>query len=106
LGSGRLENVSAPGQPEPVSITPYLSLRHAPDDVPGVEAGWQPEIGADLQSDIGSTWTLNATFNPDFASVEGDREQINLTPFETSFPEKRRFFIEGNDLWSNRIRTF
>ncbi|MFC1529203.1 DUF5916 domain-containing protein [Gemmatimonadota bacterium] len=104
--SGRLEDVPIPDRPDPISITPYLSMRHATDSVPGVDAGWHPEIGADLQSDIGSTWTLNATFNPDFASVEGDREQINLTPFETSFPEKRRFFIEGNDLWSNRIRTF
>ncbi|MFC1500554.1 DUF5916 domain-containing protein, partial [Candidatus Zixiibacteriota bacterium] len=104
--SGRLVNVPAPDRPEPVSVTPYLSMRFAPTASAGIEDGWHPEIGADLQSDIGSSWTLNATFNPDFASIEGDREQINLTPFETSFPEKRRFFLEGNDLWSNRIRTF
>jgi len=104
--SGRLEGIPAPDRPEPLSVTPYLSLRHAPDSIPGVKEGWHPEIGADLQSNLGSSWTLNATLNPDFASVEGDREQINLTPFETSFPEKRRFFLEGNDLWSNRIRTF
>lgn len=104
--SGRLENIPAPDQSEPISVTPYLSLRHSPISYPGVDEGWHNEFGADLQSDLSSTWTLNATFNPDFASVEGDREQINLTPFETSFPEKRRFFLEGNDLWSNRIRTF
>ncbi|MFC1627956.1 DUF5916 domain-containing protein [Gemmatimonadota bacterium] len=104
--AGRLENVPLPDKPEPVSVTPYLSIRYAPTASPGIEEGWHPEIGADLQSDIGSSWAMNASLNPDFASVEGDREEINLTPFETSFPEKRRFFLEGNDLWSNRISTF
>lgn len=49
---------------------------------------------------------MNLTYNPDFATVEGDQERINLTRWELSFPEKRLFFLEGNELYSTRIRTF
>ncbi len=44
--------------------------------------------------------------NPDFATIEADREQINLTRFELSLPEKRPFFLEGSELFRQRIRTF
>ena len=40
--------------------------------------------------------TLDATFNTDFAQVEVDDEQINLTRFDLFFPEKRTFFIENS----------
>jgi hypothetical protein len=47
-----------------------------------------------------------ATVNPDFATIEADQEQINLTRFELSLPEKRPFFLEGAELYQQRIRTF
>jgi hypothetical protein len=47
-----------------------------------------------------------ATINPDFATIEADQEQINLTRFELSLAEKRPFFLEGNELFRQRIRTF
>lgn len=46
------------------------------------------------------------TVNPDFATVEADREQVNLTRFELSLPEKRNFFLDGNDVYRQRIRLF
>jgi hypothetical protein len=49
---------------------------------------------------------LQGTLNPDFATIEADREQINLTRFELSIPEKRPFFLEGSELFRQRIRTF
>jgi len=49
---------------------------------------------------------LNATVNPDFATVEADQEQVNLTRFELSLPEKRQFFLEGSELYRQRIQTF
>ena len=101
--SGRLDEIPLPELPVPVTVTPYVTARNTS---PSLDREWEYEAGADLQGNLGPAFTLNATYNPDFASVEGDREQINLTPFELSFPEKRRFFIEGNDLWSNRIITF
>ncbi len=103
---GRLVGVPVPEPLNPISVTPYLTVRHAETAYGQFSSGWQGDAGADIESDLGPQFTLNASLNPDFASVEGDREQINLSPFELSFPEKRRFFLEGNDLWSNRIRAF
>ena len=53
-----------------------------------------------------TTWQAAATVNPDFATIEADQEQINLTRFELSLPEKRPFFLEGAELFRQRIRTF
>jgi len=54
---------------------------------------FEPRFGADLSVGIGSAFSLDATFTPDFGQVEVDPEVINLTAFETFFPEKRPFFV-------------
>lgn len=46
------------------------------------------------------------TVNPDFATVEADQEQVNLTRFELNLPEKRKFFLEDTQLYQQRIRLF
>jgi hypothetical protein len=56
------------------------------------------DVGADLKVGLGSSITLNATVNPDFAQVEADPAEVNLTAFETVFPERRPFFVEGSQL--------
>ena len=50
--------------------------------------------GLDLRYGIGSTFTLDATFNPDFGQVEVDPAVINLSAFEPIYPERRPFFVE------------
>ncbi len=62
--------------------------------------------GADLRFNVGSSVNGNLTFNPDFATVEADQEVINLTRYETFFPEKRLYFLEGAELFKNRINVF
>ena len=52
--------------------------------------------GLDLKYSLTSGLTLDATFNTDFAQVEVDEEQINLTRFDLFFPEKRPFFLENS----------
>lgn len=64
--------------------------------VDGSEAGFR--AGADFKIGIGQNLTLDATVNPDFGQVEADPAEVNLTAFETFFPEQRPFFIEGNQL--------
>jgi hypothetical protein len=44
--------------------------------------------------------------NPDFATIEADQEEINLTRFEISLSEKRNFFLEGSEIYRQRIRLF
>ena len=43
--------------------------------------------------------TLTATVNPDFGQVEADPAVVNLTAFETFFPERRPFFVEGSGIF-------
>ncbi|HTJ41158.1 MAG TPA: DUF5916 domain-containing protein [Kofleriaceae bacterium] len=59
--------------------------------------------GGDLKWHLTPSLTLDATFNPDFAQVEADQQVLNLTTFETFYPEKRPFFLEGVDLFSAPI---
>ncbi|HEU4455144.1 MAG TPA: DUF5916 domain-containing protein [Longimicrobium sp.] len=55
-------------------------------------------FGGDLKMGVGPSLTLEGTFNPDFGQVEADAADVNLTAFETIFPEKRPIFIEGSGL--------
>ncbi|OGD15962.1 MAG: hypothetical protein A2W20_04975 [Candidatus Aminicenantes bacterium RBG_16_66_30] len=64
------------------------------------------EAGLDARYAFTQTVSGNLTVNPDFATVEADQEQINLTRFELSLPEKRNFFLEGKELYSQRISLF
>ncbi len=61
----------------------------------GFDLFWRPS--SDLQ--------LTATVNPDFGTVESDDVVINLTAFETFFPEKRLFFLEGNEIFITSPRS-
>jgi hypothetical protein len=70
----------------------------------GETASWQ--AGGDLRYALTSELALYATANPDFATIEADQETVNLTRFEISLPEKRQFFLEGQELFRQRIQTF
>ena len=49
---------------------------------------------------LGPNLTLETAINPDFGQVEADPAEVNLTAFETRFPEKRPFFLEGAQLFN------
>lgn len=87
-------------------LFPYGTARYEDSDVTEVYGKVKGEAGADLRYNIGNNLSVNLTYNPDFATVEGDREMINLTPWELRFPDKRLFFQDGNELFSTRINTF
>jgi hypothetical protein len=57
------------------------------------------EFGFDVKYSITSDLTLDATYNTDFAQVESDSEQVNLTRFSLFYPEKREFFLENAQLF-------
>lgn len=52
-------------------------------------------VGVDLKWGVRPSLTLDVTANTDFAQVEADEEQVNLTRFDLFFPEKRPFFLEN-----------
>jgi hypothetical protein len=89
-----LDDVKSPRQ---IEILPY-TVTGATDLRPGDgEDNWEStaNFGADLKYGLTPNLTLNATVQPDFGQVEADPSQLNLSPFETRFDEKRPFFIEG-----------
>src|SRR3954470_15718249 len=61
--------------------------------------------GLDLRYNLASDVALVGTINPDFGQVEADQRVLNLTTFETFFPEKRPFFLEGLDLFQPALRV-
>ena len=60
-------------------------------------------MGADIKYGVSSALTLTASINPDFGQVEADPAVVNLSAFETFFPEQRPFFNEGLDIFRFRL---
>ena len=58
-------------------------------------------FGGDVKVPIGNSLNLDLTLNPDFSQVEVDDQVVNLTRFEIRLPEKRQFFIQNSDLFTN-----
>ncbi|MFW6085480.1 MAG: DUF5916 domain-containing protein, partial [Gemmatimonadota bacterium] len=103
---GHLAGISAPGGgTSRLEVLPYTvgQLANAasvdPDDpfASNVERSFR--IGADARYLLTSNLTLTATVNPDFGQAEVDPAVVNLSAFETFFPEKREFFVEGSGLF-------
>ncbi len=53
------------------------------------------DAGADFKIGIANNMTLDATINPDFGQIDADPAELNLSTYETFFPERRQFFLEG-----------
>jgi hypothetical protein len=80
-----------------IKLIPYV-LGAANKDfarVPGDQLDRRADFGADIKWGIRPNLTLDVTINTDFAQVEADEEQVNLTRFDLFFPEKRPFFLEN-----------
>ncbi|MCF8242848.1 MAG: carbohydrate binding family 9 domain-containing protein [Melioribacteraceae bacterium] len=99
-----LEGINGVEPKQRLEILPYVVqraqyLRHDESDPFYKGNQYRTTLGADMKIGLGSNLNLDATFNPDFGQVEVDPAVINLTAFETFFPEKRPFFIEGSNLF-------
>lgn len=88
----------------PVYITPYVAA--GADWTPTLtDAGWSTEstferqAGVDIKYNLTSNLTIDVTLNTDFAQVEADNQQVNLTRFSLFFPEKRQFFQERSSVF-------
>ena len=92
--AGTLEQLDVPVR-RSVTVTPY-ALSSA-QKVPAVASNFDYpfEAGADAKIGITPALSLDLTLNTDFAQVEVDNEQVDLTRFSLFFPEKRPFFLEN-----------
>ena len=80
--------------PGRIEVTPYALSRAEHD--PGGTSDVGLSGGADVRYGLGTGATLSATINPDFGQVEQDPAVLNLSIYETFFPEKRPFFLEDS----------
>jgi hypothetical protein len=81
--------------PRRLEAAPYVVTRGGGE--------WDASAGADLKYRVASNLTLDATVNPDFGQVEADPGVLNLTAFETFFPERRPFFVAGRGLFDMSV---
>ncbi|MFT5142986.1 MAG: hypothetical protein ACI84D_001606 [Thalassolituus oleivorans] len=105
---GRLENVLIQRAARRIEVRPYVLSRAATGPAEegnpfqdGSDFGSQ--VGFDFRYGLGAQFNLDATFNPDFGQVEADPAVINLTGFETFFPEQRPFFVEDARIFDFRL---
>ncbi|MDA0329916.1 MAG: DUF5916 domain-containing protein [Gemmatimonadetes bacterium] len=97
--AGALEGLEPPSQ-RLVRVTPYVLQRAVRDYQAGdLDFSYPTEVGGDAKIQITQGLTLDVTANTDFAQVEVDEVQTNLTRFNLFFPEKRPFFLENAGLF-------
>jgi hypothetical protein len=94
----------------PVYISPYVLGGFTRDYLPNEEATNyvrhdKPKYtgGLDVKYNLNSNLTLDFTVNTDFAQVEADDQQVNLTRYSLFFPEKRLFFQERSSIFSYNL---
>ena len=90
----------------PIYVTPYgltgvnqFSALNSSETTYSLDNDPTNELGLDLKYDLTPNLTLDVTVNTDFAQVEADDQQINLTRFSLFFPEKRQFFQERSGIF-------
>jgi len=84
-----------------ISIIPYASGSITHDFESGNDIDWNGKAGFDGKVALSTSLNLDLTVNPDFSTVEVDQQQTNVTRFELFYPERRQFFIENSDLFSD-----
>ncbi|HUN65950.1 MAG TPA: DUF5916 domain-containing protein [Bacteroidota bacterium] len=86
-----------------LDILPYLVTKESffsePSPFP-VQKQFNAPAGADLKYGVTNNFTLDVAVHPDFGQVEVDQAVLNLTVFETYYPEKRPLFLEGSQMFS------
>ena len=102
---GRLTGLKNIQRGRNLEIKPYViaGVQQTREDLglAETETEVQPDLGVDVKYGISSNLTLDATVNTDFAQVEADNVQLNLTRFNLFFPEKREFFLERSGLFEH-----
>jgi hypothetical protein len=100
---GHLRGLAGISPPLHLNILPYVSGTSTfhPTNSSWSRASDHTFLGGlDIKYGITRNFTLDATVNPDFGQVEVDQAILNLTVFETFYPEKRPFFVEGSQLFT------
>lgn len=92
-----LVGLQAPSGSRNLELKPYALAGITSDRTvtPRLDTDRTTRVGADVKYGLTQNLTADLTVNTDFAQVEVDEQQVNLTRFNLFFPEKRDFFLEG-----------
>ena len=97
--AGDLEGLRPPFR-RLATVTPYVLGSTARDYAAATDFDREGNFGGEVKFQVTQGLTLDVTYNTDFAQVEVDDQQLNLTRFSLNFPEKRPFFLENAGFFS------
>jgi hypothetical protein len=100
--AGTLVGIEPPSAGRNIELKPYgiSGLRTDRKATPPFSGKVNKSAGLDAKYGVSKSLTLDVTYNTDFAQVEDDTQQVNLTRFNQFFPEKREFFLEGQGIFA------
>jgi hypothetical protein len=98
---GTLVGLDLPAAGRNIEVKPYALGKMTTDRStnPPTSNDRDGDVGGDLKYGVTANLTADLTVNTDFAQVEIDEQQVNLTRFNLFLPEKREFFLEGRGLF-------
>ncbi len=101
ISSGaNLTGITPPRNSRAFEMKPYTTGGLKTDTALPKPDEWNAEFGGDAKLTLSSSLVVDLTYNTDFAQVEDDLQQVNLSRFSLVFPEKRDFFLEGQGLFT------
>jgi hypothetical protein len=83
-----------------VSLIPYVTGSAIGNREEKLDTKYKANAGLDAKLAVTSSLNLDVTVNPDFSQIEVDRQVTNLTRFNIFLPERRTFFLENDDIFS------
>src|SRR6266540_1325521 len=100
--AGSVGSLDMPGNGINLDIKPYALASNVTDRAatPVRDHKGDFDAGADVKWTMTQQLVADLTYNTDFAQVEDDEQQVNLTRFSLFFPEKREFFLEGQEVFN------
>ena len=104
-GLNRLSNAAtlvgleAPAGSRRMELKPYAIGSQTDAPLRDINNEWSGDFGADFKFGVTEGLTADVTWNTDFAQVEDDETQVNLSRFSLFYPEKREFFLEGQGVF-------
>ncbi|MEY4279422.1 MAG: hypothetical protein RL377_1426, partial [Bacteroidota bacterium] len=101
LGLLNWPSSGAPATSKNIIFLPYVTGNSNEDKENGKVLNSTANAGFDAKVALNASLNLDLTVNPDFSQVEVDQQVTNLTRFNIFLPERRNFFLENADLFSN-----
>ncbi len=96
--AGELHGIEGVEPKTRLSFSPYVSSYISKND--NTDNSWSVKGGMDVKYGINESFTLDMMLIPDFGQVQSDDQELNLSPFETFYDEKRSFFTEGTEIFN------